>query len=199
MICFVLIVAFVISTRNTSLNPYLWLTLLGSVEGIVLGCSQWLVLRQHLRHAGWWILATFVGAVIAWVTGLLITNLLAIATASTPPGHQAIQFIPGLILQGVGVGLFIGYAQWLVLQYHIRRQFLRKVFGWLGANALAWVLALAIAVLGVGRLEISQFHLRTAVGAAIIGGTMGLILGIVTGIALIRVLKPDVVEGGRFS
>ena len=38
----------------------------GAVVGLGLGSAQWLVLRRHVRSAGWWILANSLG----WLAGL---------------------------------------------------------------------------------------------------------------------------------
>jgi hypothetical protein len=48
-----------------------------------------------------------------------------------------------------------------------------------------------IAFIGVGELKsVSPLSLKTAMVAATTGGTMGAIVGIITGIALVSVLKP---------
>ena len=42
--------------------------LLGAWVGGVLGLAQWLVLRKHIRRAGWWVFAN----ALAWALGLLV-------------------------------------------------------------------------------------------------------------------------------
>lgn len=39
----------------------------GVITGAFLGLSQWLVLRNHVTQAGWWVLAS----IFAWASGLL--------------------------------------------------------------------------------------------------------------------------------
>jgi len=67
------------------------------VGGAVLGLGQWLLLRHNVKRAGWWILATIVGWVIAAgasvgvITGTVLV-LLHYAPRSpqqtaNPPGH----------------------------------------------------------------------------------------------------------------
>jgi hypothetical protein len=50
--------------------------------GLVLGVSQWWVLRQHLSKAGWWIIiyaaSWFVGGSIAWAMGLRLFEYIKI-------------------------------------------------------------------------------------------------------------------------
>jgi hypothetical protein len=191
MIGLAIIVIISTLSRNLQVNPYGLLALLGAIEGIVLGLSQWIVLRRYIRHAGWWILATLVGAMIAWFSGLFVSTVLAITIAASPPTQQVSILLKGIIIQGTGVGVILGYAQWLVLQSHIRHQIWRKAVRWLFANVAAWVLALLIAFIGVGELKsVSPLSLKTAMVAATTGGTMGAIVGIITGIALVSVLKP---------
>jgi hypothetical protein len=191
MVGLVAIVAISTLTHDLHINPYGLLTILGAIEGAVLGFSQWIVLRLHIRHAGWWILATLVGAMIAWFAGLFVSMVLAIATAASLPTQQAALLLPGIAAQGVGVGMILGYAQWLVLQPHLRHQIWRKTLGWLFANVAAWVLALLIAFIGVGKLESSSpGSLNRVMIAVTTGGIMGAIVGTITGLALISALKP---------
>jgi hypothetical protein len=191
MLGLLLIVGIGTLSRGLDLNLYALLTLLGATEGIVLGVAQWIVLRHYIRHSGWWILATSIGATIAWFAGLFVSTVLAIATVRSSPSQQAALLLPGIMMQGVGVGILLGYAQWLVLQSHIRHQIWLKTIGWLVANVAAWVLALFIAFMGTGQLEsTSPFNLKTAMTAAITGGAMGAIVGTITGIALVWLIKP---------
>jgi hypothetical protein len=187
----ILIVAIGSLSRNLDLNLYALLTLLGAIEGIALGFAQWIVLRHYIRHAGWWILATSVGAMIAWFAGLFVSTVLAIAAVRSSPSDQAALLLPGILMQGIGVGVLLGYAQWLVLQSHIRHQIWRKTTGWLLANAIAWVLALFTAFIGAEYLNATAaFSIQTAMAAAVTGGVMGAIVGTITGIALVWLLKP---------
>jgi hypothetical protein len=89
------------------------------VAGVVLGTLQWVVLRQRLRQAGWWILASAGGWTIGWVTVSVVI----------PPES----WIHG----GAVLGTAIGAAQWLVLH----RQFYQAGW-WVIISALAWTIAL---------------------------------------------------------
>jgi hypothetical protein len=87
--------------------------------GLVTGILQWVVLRQRLRQAGWWILASTVGWTASW----------GIVLALVPQGI-------GILTEPL-VGAAMGTLQWLVL----RRQ-LRQAGWWIVISILAWTVAL---------------------------------------------------------
>ena len=67
--------------------------LAGMIIGITTGTAQWLVLRNQVYWAGWWILINIVG----WTTGMAL--------------------LPGLMLTGVMAGVVTGFALALLLRY----------------------------------------------------------------------------------
>ncbi len=87
--------------------------------GALTGILQWLVLRQQMRRAGWWIAATIAG----WLTGW------ALVAFAVPPGAS--------FLAGATVGSVTGLAQWLVLRRHMYR-----AGWWILVSALGWTLGL---------------------------------------------------------
>ena len=72
--------------------------------GLVVGILQWLILRQRLAQAGWWILASGLGWTAGW--GILITLI--------PPEYS---FITGPVL-----GAAMGALQWLFLRLSSTRR-----------------------------------------------------------------------------
>ncbi|GAB4531541.1 MAG: hypothetical protein Kow0063_10930 [Anaerolineae bacterium] len=86
--------------------------------GLVTGILQWVVLRQYLPQAGWWVLASAAG----WAGGWAL-----IGVAPLQPG----------ILAEPLLGAAVGTLQWLVL----RRQ-LRQAGWWIVISALSWTVAL---------------------------------------------------------
>lgn len=155
-------------------------TLLGTLEGIILGSAQWLVLRSYIRHSAQWIIATLIGSLLAWFTGLTISTLMALAYAGA---SNISVFIQGLILVGAGLGAVLGFFQWLVLRTQIRFS-----IWWVGANALAWALGLLIAFVGAGMVR-DSLSVQTTLITAATGATMGAVIGGITGIALVWLLK----------
>jgi hypothetical protein len=67
--------------------------LAGIVIGGTLGLAQWLVLRQAVHWAGWWIVVSVLG----WMTGITL--------------------VPGVLLSGVMAGLLSGITLELLLRY----------------------------------------------------------------------------------
>jgi hypothetical protein len=88
---------------------------IGSVAGLLLlasiGTAQWLVLRQHRRHAAWWIPAT----AGAWLLGL--AAFLAIATPLWYPGQSVVLItVIGLIAAVAMAGVVAAVTGWAVLR-----------------------------------------------------------------------------------
>ena len=88
------------------------------VLGIVIGVLQWVVLRQYIRQAGWWILASAGGWAIGWLMVMVI------------PPEVGIPI-------GTVLGAAIGVNQWLILQRHLRR-----AGWWVVVSILAWTMGL---------------------------------------------------------
>jgi hypothetical protein len=74
----------------------------GALAGAVIGGGQWLVLRNRLARAGWWIPATAAGQAIGLVAGAAIVGY----------GTD----LDDLMIQGAVTGLAIGTLQALVLR-----------------------------------------------------------------------------------
>jgi hypothetical protein len=138
-------------------------TLIGTLEGMILGFAQWLVLRRYIHHSTRWIIATVVGGLLAWFTGLTITGLMALVYAGVSDETKILGFFKGLFLLGAGLGTVLGFCQWLVIKNQIRRS-----IWWIVANAAAWSLGLFIAYLGAGMVE-ESFSLRTVLFTVVTG------------------------------
>jgi hypothetical protein len=76
---------------QVAVPPELQLLLAGLILGPIVGLSQWTVLRQGVRWAGWWIVIS----TIAWITGLTL--------------------LPGILATGAMVGALSGIALSLLL------------------------------------------------------------------------------------
>jgi hypothetical protein len=86
-----------------------------AVTGAGTGTAQWLVLRQHLARAGWWILATAI----------------CFALFGVVDGADAVRFAAIFVV----VGAVVGVAQWLVLRQH-----LSQAGWWVMASTLSFAL-----------------------------------------------------------
>lgn len=150
-------------------------TLIGTLEGMILGFAQWLVLRRYIHHSTRWIIATVIGGLFAWFTGLTITVLMTLVYAGVSDENKILGFFKGLFLLGGGLGTVLGFCQWLVIKNQIRRS-----MWWIVANAVAWSLGLFIAYLGAGMVE-ESFSLRTVLFTVVTGTAMGVVIGGITG------------------
>jgi hypothetical protein len=87
--------------------------------GFVSGIMQWVVLRQYMRQAGWWILASALGWTAGW--GIVITLI--------PPQL-------GILTEPV-LGAALGTTQWLFLRRHFY-----QAGWWIPVSALGWTIGL---------------------------------------------------------
>jgi hypothetical protein len=112
----------------------------GLVEGACLGLAQWLVLRRlfprlPLRH---WVLATALGAALAWVIGMGAGS----HAPSLPPPAPVLAAI--VVAAGLVLGALLGAAQALALRRHTA-----AVGRWILASAVGWMIGLLFAFIGV--------------------------------------------------
>jgi hypothetical protein len=171
--------------RLQAQHLFLALLSLGVLEGLVLGVAQWSVIHRYIKHAGWWILLTIAGALVAWLLGLRMSVLLAL-TVATQPDHQASTFLlTGIGLLGAWVGLILGLMQALVLQLATARAIV-----WVLANACAWAVGLMIAFIGTGQIAANGWNLETILTGATTGSVMGGAIGAITGAVLVWLLRP---------
>lgn len=158
--------------------------LLGAFEGVVIGLAQRQVLRSLMPSVRGWVMATVVGAMIAWAIGMLpstVAGLLAQGATPTngPPEPPLILVL--LLAAGLGAiaGPLLAAFQWLSLRKVVHR----KAWLWLPANAAAWALGMPAIFLGaqVNELTSSTAAIVTTVALAIFtaGATVGAVHGIV--------------------
>ncbi len=74
---------------------------LGLALGAMMGAAQWLVLRQHVMRAGWWVLASALG----WAVGMAIAFL---GGGALPAGASLV--VIGLVIfaSGTAMGAAVG-------------------------------------------------------------------------------------------
>ncbi len=123
------------------------------LEGVVVGFAQAGVLRRRVPQFDTraWIVATAVGAGVAWLLGMIPSTVMALtppveATAPPPEPGALIQY--GLALSlGLVLGLILGSAQWFVL-----RRYTARAVRWIGANAVAWAVGMPLIFVGMDRV-----------------------------------------------
>ena len=116
----------------------------GGVEGVVVGFMQWWAMHQRFRGitAREWVGATILGALIAWLLGVIpftVANLSAMGeeVPSAEPEPLLALLIIGLI--GAAAGAVLAMVQWLVL-----RRKVKQAWRWLPANSAAWSVGLPL-------------------------------------------------------
>jgi hypothetical protein len=143
----------------------------GIMLGIGVGILQWLVLRRRVSGAGWWILASTAGGY-------------GIIQAGFEGFSQSLESY-GLLLSFTGVvalgGAVTGILQWLVLRGKVSR-----AGWWVLASTVGWVLGVTVARAFPWGGDDSDF-----IGALVVTGA---VLGVVTGGALVWLLRQPVPE-----
>lgn len=169
-----------------SIISILLVTASGAIEGSVVGLLQWLVLRRPFpevkRRA--WIMATIVGAMVAWFFGSLPSTLIDMGAQQSGTGAEEPSAAVVLLLaagMGLVLGVVLAFPQWRVL-----RRVVMKAWWWIPANAIAWALGMAIIFAAMDL----AFNQATTVGSAgVIAGALllaGAVVGAVHGLALVR-------------
>jgi hypothetical protein len=140
------------------------------LAGILVGLSQWIVLRAYLTASSDWILA----GGTAWALGFALGLLL-------------IQSLPATVLGGtLGYILFggvVGLVQWPVLRREIP-----NLLVWILANALGWTAGFLASQLALSLIFRSPM-ISPAASTAVLFGVSGLVAGAITGAALVWIVR----------
>ncbi len=171
-------------------NGALWLIGPGVIEGAIVGTSQWLVLRHRMPdiRAWSWILATMVGALVAWILGSVPGALM---DADTQPAAPETMGRPALIALyaaalGLVAGVILAAVQWWVL----RGRTVRSAILWLPANACAWAIAMPIIFAAAESVPQPAPMGRLALTIFAATGLADLVVGAIHGAALVWMTRP---------
>jgi hypothetical protein len=164
--------------------------LLGTFEGVVVGLAQWLVLRRPFpalsRRA--WVLASAVGAFVAWTLGMIPSTLIDSGTdagAALPAEMSDALMYALAAAMGAVLGPILGIPQWLALRRHIRR-----AAWWIPANAAAWVLGMPVVFIGASSAPTGGLPGLVATGL-LTAVSAGAVVGAIHGLALIWLAQPQ--------
>jgi hypothetical protein len=175
-------------TISTILLMAVMIILAGTFEGIVVGFAQSLVLRRAIRDfkTKGWVIATAIGAFIAWTLGVIPSVAMSFneQTAATPPPEMSDAAMYGMaVLMGLALGCTLGVPQWLVL-----RRYVQRAGWWTLANALAWAFGMPVIFIAASNAPPSNpFLLVLWIGFVI--GLAGAIVGAVHGLFLVWLLE----------
>lgn len=161
----------------------------GTGEGIVVGCAQAWVIHRHLPEL-WrldWVKATALGALVAWVFGMLPSTFLAAGAevSGTAPAEPSQAMVLGFAaLMGMVAGPILAFFQWRVL-----RRSVRGADGWILANAAAWALGMPLIFAGVdAAMASTTLGVRVLVTLVTLAGA-GALVGAVHGLWLVRMVR----------
>lgn len=158
------------------------------IEGGIVGAAQWFVLREPLAALRWqqWIVATAIGAGIAWGAGMIPMSLGSLGgedgEAASEPGPLVIYGLAALL--GLVAGPILAAAQWWVL-----RHFVPRAAWWILAHACAWAVGMVIVFLGMSYVPESGITAGAVVIIVAFITFAGAAVGAIHGFALIWLLR----------
>ena len=164
------------AVSNAWAEAVLVLVMSGAVLGTVFGFAQWFVLRKQFKHAAVWVLSTAVAVSVGMTLVPIVILGLAYASNINVVGID-------YVVSGAILGVVFGLPQWWFV---LRKQFKRAAV-WLLATAVAVSAGMMVAP-GVIR-ALRLFAEPGIVSGAGIAAVFGTILGIITGLPLIWLLR----------
>jgi len=103
-------------------EDFLFFYVLFPIIGLLTGILQYILLRRYLPHITWWIVATFLGWLMPFITGTLILRVLAYK-------NDTFFIMLGMLL----IGATIAVPQWWLLRHRVR-----YAFWWFLAYGVGW-------------------------------------------------------------
>jgi hypothetical protein len=163
--------------------------LLGVFEGLVVGGAQGVVLRGRLSEVALrtWILATIIGAMVAWGLGMLPSTLMASNAGDAQASAEMPEWFSYVMAAGLGLvaGLVLAFPQWRAMRQHVRRGWL-----WLPANSLAWLVGMPLVFLGMGSIPAGASVMQAVPIVVAATAAAGAVVGAIHGAVLVKVLLP---------
>ena len=166
--------------------------LLGTLlEGVVVGLFQAQALHRRLPALARrdWIVATAIGAGLAWLLGMIPSTIMSLidrgeSAASGPPAEPSTLMQLGLAtLLGLVLGPVLAAAQLRVLRAQVSH-----AGRWIWANALAWALGMPVIFAGMDLLPWESGGLSLYAGLFLVAAVAGALVGSVHGRVLLDLL-----------
>lgn len=160
----------------------------GTFEGVIVGYAQAFVLRRRIENFNkrGWILATAIGAFIAWTLGGIPSAAMSLQenANATPPSEISDAVMYGMaMLMGFALGFTLGVPQWLVL-----RRYVWRAGYWTLANALAWAFGMPVVFIAAGSAPPANYF-TLVVWLGLVIGLAGAIVGAIHGLFLVWLLN----------
>ena len=161
----------------------------GTLEGVIVGFAQWLVLRRRLDRLSRreWVAATAIGALVAWTLGMAPSTLMALnQSAESPPPPEMSDALTYTLAAGMGtvLGMILGAPQWRVLRRYVAGASL-----WVWANAAAWAVGMPVVFIGAGASPVGASAVSIALTVVATIAVAGAVVGAIHGGALLWLLR----------
>jgi hypothetical protein len=140
------------------------------VVGILIGFSQWTVLRRYLTTSADWVLAGGTAWAVGYALGLLL-----------------IQNLSGTFLGGISAYIIFGAIVALV-QWPMLRREIPSLLTWIVVNILGWAAGLWASQAAL-ELLFNEPVIEPVLSTAVIAASSGLVAGGITGVALVLIAR----------
>jgi hypothetical protein len=172
---------------------------IGGIEGLLVGLGQWWAMHPYLPSVprNRWVLATVIGALLAWTLGMLPSTLMSVSAQAEGAAQAAaanaepptwIVILLSMCL-GLVAGIILATPQWLVLRHS-----LAHAGWWIPANCLAWMLAMPLTFILPDLLPAGSSVVTIAIFLLAALALVGAIVGAVHGAALVWLLHREPVS-----
>jgi hypothetical protein len=189
--------AFVNSVLSSVMLTTVFLAAFGTVLGAAIGFTQWLMLRQHVHKAGWWVPASAVGWII-WCLGIVIATALTQSNGTASEVRLANDII---VIAAGAIGLTVGVSQWIVLRRRVRSSgwwILASIVGW---AIIGYLLATqGVTIVSGDHLDPGEVNITTGL-LVLVSGIAGAnaMSSTITGAVLVWLLRQPRCEDERKS
>jgi hypothetical protein len=167
--------------------------LLGIYEGVVVGAAQGAVLRLRLPGLSMrtWIIATVIGAMVAWGLGMLPSTMMSANASESQAAAEMPEWVTYAMAAGMGAvaGVILALAQWVALRS--LRSGVNRAALWLPANALAWLCGMPLVFLGMGAIPAGASMLQALPIIIAATAPAGAVVGAIHGLVLVKALLTD--------
>ncbi|QGZ38186.1 hypothetical protein IP92_01518 [Pseudoduganella flava] len=174
-------------TVSGVLAQALALVLLGGFEGWVVGMLQQRVLQGYVPALAGWTRATVIGALCAWLLGMIPSTVAHLHGATGDAAAPDIG-LPQRLALAAGLGLVAGPLLALFQWRRLRTVVPAGSVTWLPANAAAWALGMSVIFLTVHVAVAVPGAVGTCVAVALGLAVAGAVVGAVHGWAMARLL-----------
>ena len=175
--------------RGATISFALLMIVLGAFEGAVIGLAQWLVLRRIVNRLSSrsWVVASLIGAVMAWTLGMLPSSLMNLTSQgeSTSPDLSEVPIILLASFMGVILGIILALPQWIVL-----RKYVVHAGWWFGANSVAWAFGMPLVFSVAGTVPEGAAAFQVLATMLLTIAAAGGIVGAIHGLVLVWLVKP---------